>query len=99
MNQFIHTVNKSLIGCEIEIYTGASNMDKGKVIHVDGKMVTILSDLYAFREMTYDSSYYWMFINKDVVNEPPPIPKNCDCAAKHTSFPNHHLKWCSLKSV
>lgn len=22
--------------------------------------------------------------------------KKCDCGAKHTSFPNHHMSWCSL---
>lgn len=31
-------------------------------------------------------------------DEPPAIPKSngCECGASHTSFPNHHLKWCQL---
>jgi hypothetical protein len=24
--------------------------------------------------------------------------KECDCGAKHTSFPEHHLGWCSLEN-
>lgn len=24
-------------------------------------------------------------------------PKVCDCGSKHTSFPNHHYHWCSIK--
>jgi hypothetical protein len=26
------------------------------------------------------------------------VPKVCDCGARHTSFPNHHLHWCSVKA-
>jgi hypothetical protein len=97
MNQSVKTVDESLIGCEIEVYSGVSLLDKGKVTHVQGSMVTILSDMYIFREKTYDATYYWLVKTKDAVNEPPPIPQNCDCGARHTSFPQHHMKWCSLK--
>jgi hypothetical protein len=24
-------------------------------------------------------------------------PKICDCGSKHTSFPNHHYYWCSMR--
>lgn len=24
--------------------------------------------------------------------------KECDCGAKHTSFPKHHYHWCSVKA-
>jgi hypothetical protein len=28
---------------------------------------------------------------------PPPVPKVCECGAKFTSNPNHHMSWCPMK--
>ena len=46
----------------------------------------------SIQSMAIDASDY---IGLPTWKEEP--PKLCDCGAKHTSFPNHHLNWCSTK--
>jgi len=95
LSQWVTTVNEDLIGCEVEIYRGASILDKGIVnsVNPDNQNFSIMSSILA-GERFYSNTTCWI-----VKTAERPTQKPCDCGSKHTSFPEHHLKWCSTNST
>ena len=63
---------------------------------IDGKIDV---NLYrALHNQLYATPTKSVFIEFDDFRGFPAIKeKKCDCGAKHTSFPQHHLHWCSAK--
>lgn len=61
--------------------------------------VKTIDDFLAIHDAKFEDNYHMNHVRRALRKRlemyVPKVPKQCNCGAKHTSFPNHHYNWCS----